>query len=43
MEQFVKMLYDRLETNKDLQMQLYVDNTKGEVVNEIDTLCFSIL
>jgi len=24
MEQFVKMLYDRLETKKDLQMQLYV-------------------
>ena len=24
MEQFVKMLYDRLETNKDLQMQLFM-------------------
>lgn len=24
MEQFVKMLYDRLETKKELQMQLYV-------------------
>lgn len=24
MEQFVKMLYDRLETKKNLQMQLYV-------------------
>lgn len=35
MEQFVKMLYDRLETKKDLQMQLVVimDNAINEMHN----------